>query len=149
MFRFAIVLFVLLISSTVAVAQYTVNVSVDSDDRAVKRVFTEALLAELSKKKDIILNSQGEFELKADIMSRKTSAGDSDVFISSVVISRELCILEMDYKGRVVSRRPCSELLTRDSYVGRKYEVAKISAEIANKFDRFVIDPLRAINSEL
>ncbi len=145
MLKYAFCLFLIASASAAVSAQFHVKLEVSATENALEKSFRDSLTAEIGKISDIQLRDKGEFGLLVQLIRRPESGDESDIFVSAIATAASVCILEQEASGKVVSRQPCREFLTSNTYIGRAGETQRLASEIVSSFDGYVLMPLREI----
>lgn len=125
------------------VLSFPVKLTVDSAESGRSQKIETHIREEFRKIDDIELTKDGRYNLLVQVLGRESSG--ADLFVSAVSTIKSVCVLEINSKGRVVSRQPCSEFVTSRVYIGRPDEISEVAAEIVADFNRVVLKPLREI----
>lgn len=125
--------------------QYRVKLEVSATETELENAFRDSLTAEIGKISDIQLRDKGDFGLLVQLIRRPDSGDEDDIFVSAIATASSVCILEQEASGKVVSRQPCREFLTSNTYIGRAGETRRLASEIISSFNGYVLMPLREI----
>ena len=107
-------------------AQFTVKINFSIADQPLQNTVTSSFTREFKAMKDVGLTNTARFEIKVDALKRKVRGNTFDYFMTIVATANTSCVVERDSTGRVVSTMKCKELLSVNSYVGRKAEIIEL-----------------------